>query len=91
MAEASESTSTATQASAPARNQSRDAHGGKHVHHGRTPAAWAGSCLAIVGFILGGISLVIGPNWVLFTIAVVICAAACVVAAVLQRMGYGAN
>ncbi|HYP44506.1 MAG TPA: HGxxPAAW family protein [Propionibacteriaceae bacterium] len=91
MAEASESTSTATQASEPARQQSTAAHGGKHVHHGRTPAAWTGSGFAIAGFILGGIALVIGPNWVLFTIAVVLCVIGAVAAAVLQRMGYGAD
>ena len=27
---------------------------GKHVHHGRTLAAWTGSTIALVAFILGG-------------------------------------
>lgn len=97
MAESPQSSSTATddstaqQSSAPARNQSREGNQGKHVHHGRTPAAWTGSMMAVVGFILGGISLVIGPNWIMFTIAAVICALALVVTAVMQRMGYGAD
>ena len=97
MAESPQSTSTAAgdsttaqQSSAPARNQSRDGGDSKHVHHGRTPAAWTGSIMAIVGFLLGGIAL-LGPNWTLFTIAAVICALALVVTAVLQRMGYGAD
>ena len=31
----------------------------KHVHHGRTLAAWIGTTLALVAFILGGIAVVI--------------------------------
>lgn len=91
MAEASESTSTATESSAPAQQQSRDGHSGKHVHHGRTPAAWTGSGFNIAGFLLGGIALVTGPNWVLFIIAVVLCVIGIVAAAILQRLGYGAD
>ena len=37
----------------------------RHVHHGRTAAAWAGTTIALVAFLLGGIALVVG-NWVLF-------------------------
>lgn len=91
MASSTESTTTATRGSEPARQQSREGHEGKHVHHGQTPAAWAGSILAIVGFLLGGISLVIGPNWTLFVIAAVICTLALVAAGVLHAMGHGAD
>lgn len=91
MAESTESTSTATEASAPAKQQSRDHNEGKHVHHGQTPAAWTGSAFAVVGFLLGGISLVIGPNWTLFVIAVILCLLGMVAGFVLQRLGYGAD
>jgi len=90
MAEAPDSTSTATQSSAPAQQQSRQGNEGKHVHHGQTPAAWVGSGFATAGFLLGGIALVTGPNWTLFVIAVILCVIAMVAGGVLQRLGYGA-
>ena len=34
-------------------------------YHGR-PASWVVSATVIVGFIIGGIALPIGPSWVLF-------------------------
>ena len=64
--------------------------GGKHVHHGRTGAAWAGSMLAMVAFILGGIAVIM-QNWVLFSVAVLLIVAALVATAVLQRLGHGAH
>lgn len=91
MAESPESTATAAESSAPAKQQSRDGHEGKHVHHGQTPAAWTGSGFAVAGFLLGGISLVTGPNWTLFVIAVILCVIGIVAALVLQRLGYGAD
>ena len=62
----------------------------KHVHHGRTGAAWAGTIIAMVAFLLGGIALVMG-NWVLFWVAVGLVVVALIVTVVLQKMGYGAN
>ena len=63
----------------------------KHVHHGRTVAAWTGSTLAMLAFILGGIAMVLGPNWVLFWISVAILISAVIATKVLQVMGHGAN
>ena len=65
------------------------AEAGKHVHHGRTAAAWAGSMLAMLAFILGGIAVVV-QNWVLFGVAVVVLVVALVVTKVLQVRGHGA-
>ena len=65
------------------------AEAGKHVHHGRTAAAWVGSLLAMLAFILGGIAVMM-QNWVLFTVAVVIILAALVATKVLQVRGHGA-
>ena len=65
------------------------AEAGKHVHHGRTAAAWAGSMLAMLAFILGGIAVVM-QNWVLFGVAVVVIVVALVVTKVLQVRGHGA-
>jgi hypothetical protein len=35
------------------------------AHHGR-PASWVVTTLVIVGFVVGGIGLCVGPSWVLF-------------------------
>jgi uncharacterized membrane protein YvlD (DUF360 family) len=61
----------------------------KHVHHGRTPAAWAGSMMAMVAFIVGGVALIL-QIWPLFWAAAVLLIAALVVTKVLQTMGHGA-
>ncbi|MCW3157587.1 HGxxPAAW family protein [Micropruina sonneratiae] len=61
----------------------------KHYHHGRTPAAWAGSVIAAVGFLLGTVAFLMGPNWLLFWIALAIVLIAPVVGGVMSRMGLG--
>jgi hypothetical protein len=35
------------------------------AHHGR-PASWVAVSIIIVGFVVGGIAMVIGPSWWLF-------------------------
>jgi membrane protein YdbS with pleckstrin-like domain len=63
---------------------------GKHVHHGRTLAAWTGATIGLIAFIAGGIAVVI-QNWPLFWASVALAAVALIVTVVLQRMGYGAH
>jgi hypothetical protein len=63
---------------------------GKHVHHGRTLAAWTGSVIGLLAFIIGAIAVVI-QYWPLFWASVGLAVAALIVTVVLQRMGYGAN
>jgi len=63
---------------------------GKHVHHGRTTAAWTGATIGLIAFIVGGIAVVI-QNWPLFWASVALAAVALIVTVVLQRMGYGAH
>ncbi len=65
------------------------APGAKHVHHGRTVAAWAGSMIALVGFVVGGLALVFG-SWLFFWIGVVIVVASLIVTVVLRKIGMGA-
>jgi uncharacterized protein DUF6704 len=62
----------------------------KHVHHGRTMAAWAGTTVAMVAFILGGIAVVI-QNWPLFWISAGLLVLGLIATKVLQVMGYGAD
>jgi hypothetical protein len=62
----------------------------KHVHHGRTLAAWAGTTIALVAFILGGIAVVV-QNWPLFWISAGLLVLGLIATKVLQVMGYGAD
>lgn len=39
---------------------------------GGRPSSWAVVAVALVGFIMGGIALCIGPNWLLFWVGVAI-------------------
>lgn len=65
----------------------------KHVHHGRTPAAWVGSLLALAGFVIGGIGFVIPPhpNWIVVVIGAVLLVASLVATVVLRKLGFGAD
>ena len=51
-----------------AQTGSPDGHEG---HHGR-PASWVAVTVIIIGFVIGGIALPVGPNWVLFWVGVAI-------------------
>ena len=62
----------------------------KHVHHGRTPAAWAGTMITLVAFLVGGIGLVLG-NWAIFWVGVVLVVVAVIATVVLRKMGFGAD
>jgi hypothetical protein len=62
----------------------------KHVHHGRTLAAWIGTTIAMVAFIVGGIAVVI-QNWPLFWASAALLVVALIATKVLQVMGHGAR
>jgi hypothetical protein len=62
----------------------------KHVHHGRTLAAWTGTSIALVAFIVGGIAVII-QNWTLFWVSVGLIVVALIATKVLQVMGHGAR
>ncbi len=63
---------------------------GKEIHHGRTPAAWVGSMVAMVAFIIGGVAVVL-QVWPLFWAAVILLVAGLIATRILQGMGYGAT
>jgi hypothetical protein len=62
----------------------------KHIHHGRTVAAWTGTTVAMVAFIVGGIAVVI-QNWPLFWGSVALLVVGLIATKVLQVMGYGSD
>jgi hypothetical protein len=61
----------------------------REVHHGQTGAMWTAVIIELVGFLLGGISLLLGPNWTLFVSAAVICVIGIGVGIVMQKLGFG--
>ena len=67
----------------------KPAPGAKHVHHGRTVAAWVGSLIALLGFIVGAVGLVFG-SWPVFWVGGALLIVALIATVVLQKMGMGA-
>ncbi len=57
-------------------------------HHGNTPAAWTAVGVALGGFVVGGIGLMLEPvEMVIFWIGVAIVVGAAVLFAVMAKMG----
>lgn len=61
----------------------------KYYHHGRSPAAWAGSVTAAIGFILAAIGAIAGPSWPLIIVGAALVLIGGVGTMVLKAMGYG--
>lgn len=59
--------------------------------HGSSPAAWTAVLVALVGFTVGGIALIPEPNWLWFTIGVVLLLASLPVGKVLSMAGLGVD
>jgi len=60
------------------------------AHHGNTPAAWTGVMIILVGFVVGGLGLVIGSE-TLFWVGVALLPAGVIVGKIMQKMGLGAE
>jgi hypothetical protein len=60
------------------------------AHHGNTPAAWMGVVVVLVGFLVGGLGLVL-DNWPMFWIGVILWPVAGIVVKIMQFMGLGAE
>ena len=58
------------------------------AHHGNTPAAWTAVTVAMLGFLVGGVALMLDPvSMPLFWIGVAIGIASLVVFVVMAKMG----
>jgi hypothetical protein len=79
-------------AGTPTRSHHPTAEGSseKHIHHGRTMAAWVGSLMATGAILIGGIALMM-QNWPLFWVAAALLVIAVIATRVLQVMGHGAD
>lgn len=58
-------------------------------HHGQTPAAWVGVIVSGIGFLIGTVAFLIGPNWPLFWVATVVVLAGAIAGGVMSRLGLG--
>jgi hypothetical protein len=60
------------------------------AHHGNTPAAWTAVFIILVGFVLGGVGLLLS-SWTMFWVGVACLPVALIVGKVMQKMGLGAE
>ena len=58
-------------------------------HHGQSPAAWAGVIVSGIGFLIGTVAFLIGPNWPLVWVAAVFVLVGPIVGGVMRRIGLG--
>ena len=63
------------------------------VHHGNTRAAWVGSTIAFVGFLVASLAFILpgGISWTMMWIGLGIVGLSAVVGLVLRNMGHGAR
>lgn len=61
----------------------------KYYHHGRSPAAWAGSVGTAIGFVLAAVAAMLGPSWPLVITGAAIIAFSLLLTMVLKAMGFG--
>jgi hypothetical protein len=58
------------------------------AHHGNTPAAWTAVTVAMVGFVVGGVGLMLDPvSMMVFWVGVAIGVASLLVFVVMAKMG----
>lgn len=58
-------------------------------NHGNTPAAWTFVSLAMLGFVVGGVAMLLSPiNWTVFWVGVALCVASLIVFPVMAKLGY---
>ena len=61
-------------------------------NHGNTPAAWSAVAVALLGFVVGGVGLMLDPvNYTIFWVGAAPCAASLVVYVVMAKMGFNAS
>ncbi|MDN4173070.1 HGxxPAAW family protein [Nocardioides sp. SOB77] len=59
-----------------------------HDNHGNTPAAWSAVVVAMIGFIVGGVGLMLDPiSFVVFWVGAALVIGALVLFIVMDKMG----
>ncbi len=60
------------------------------ANHGNTPAAWTGTGVALLGFVLAGVALLLSPvSMVLFWVGAILAVAGLPIFLVMNKMGLG--
>jgi hypothetical protein len=59
-------------------------------NHGNTPAAWTAVVVALAGFVVGGVGLMV-DSWATFWVGVALAPVALIALAALTKMGYGTS
>jgi hypothetical protein len=59
-------------------------------NHGNTPAAWTAVTLVLLGFVVGGIGLMM-ESWPVFWVGVAFAPLGVIVGAIMSKMGHGAS
>ena len=61
-------------------------------NHGNTPAAWTGVTVAMLGFVIAGVALMLDPvSMTLFWVGCAVAVASLVVFAVMAKMGLNSS
>ncbi|WP_040284427.1 HGxxPAAW family protein [Tessaracoccus massiliensis] len=61
----------------------------KYYHHGRSPAAWAGSILVAVGFTIAAVAAMLGPAWLWVIVGAAVIVVGALATAIMKAMGLG--
>jgi hypothetical protein len=59
-------------------------------NHGNTPAAWTAVTVVLLGFVVGGIGLMM-ESWPVFWVGVALAPLGVIVGAVMSKMGHGVS
>ena len=72
-------------------SQDSEGTGSIKAGHGNSPAAWSAVGLMLVGFVVWGIGMVTGPNWLLVWIGVAIVPISVAIGWAMGRAGLGST
>ncbi|MCL2542083.1 MAG: hypothetical protein FWE71_06415 [Nocardioidaceae bacterium] len=58
-------------------------------NHGNTPAAWTAVLIALAGFVVGGVGMMIEPiSWVVFWVGVALVVVAAIAFGLMAKLGF---
>lgn len=55
-------------------------------HNPGRPISWVGTTIVVIGFIIGGVAFVPGPNWILFWVGTAVAIIGCLILAFSKAM-----